>query len=199
MHLLCCSVMNHSFHAYLFLLLSLGTKPECINRQIWMKRLFPNSAQRYFFSCLLNIAGAQHLFPPTHSLTTPPHPSQASLKKFLDYIQTGTIEKMAKVLDKGLDPNFHDPDNGGEFSLGKWHFILWGNDNVNFMDVHFSFYPPAHVFRQRLRSLWPCSQAFQQKVSRCWFKAALIWIFETETVWRQCTKLSGLKITPGCW
>lgn len=119
MHLLCCSVMNHSFHAYLFLLLSLGTKPECINRQIWMKRLFPNSAQRYFFSCLLNIAGAQHLFPPTHSLTTPPHPSQASLKKFLDYIQTGTIEKMAKVLDKGLDPNFHDPDNGGEFSLGK--------------------------------------------------------------------------------
>lgn len=22
---------------------------------------------------------------------------------------------MAKVLDKGLDPNFHDPDSGGEF------------------------------------------------------------------------------------
>ena len=41
-------------------------------------------------------------------------PSQASLKKFLDYIQTGAIEKMAKVLDKGLDSNFHDPDTGGE-------------------------------------------------------------------------------------
>ncbi|XP_072228843.1 SH3 and multiple ankyrin repeat domains protein 1-like [Leuresthes tenuis] len=38
--------------------------------------------------------------------------TKASQKKFLDYIQTGAIEKMAKVLDKGLDPNFHDPDNG---------------------------------------------------------------------------------------
>uniref|UniRef100_A0A3B4YB49 SH3 and multiple ankyrin repeat domains 1 n=1 Tax=Seriola lalandi dorsalis TaxID=1841481 RepID=A0A3B4YB49_SERLL len=38
--------------------------------------------------------------------------TKASLKKFLDYIQTGAIEKMAKVLDKGLDPNFHDPDSG---------------------------------------------------------------------------------------
>ncbi|KAK5850670.1 hypothetical protein PBY51_001528 [Eleginops maclovinus] len=38
--------------------------------------------------------------------------TKASLKKFLDYIQTGAIEKMAKVLEKGLDPNFHDPDSG---------------------------------------------------------------------------------------
>uniref|UniRef100_A0A3Q3VVI3 SH3 and multiple ankyrin repeat domains 1 n=1 Tax=Mola mola TaxID=94237 RepID=A0A3Q3VVI3_MOLML len=38
--------------------------------------------------------------------------TKASLKKFLDYIQTGIIEKIAKVLDKGLDPNFHDPDSG---------------------------------------------------------------------------------------
>ncbi|XP_068610359.1 LOW QUALITY PROTEIN: SH3 and multiple ankyrin repeat domains protein 1-like [Brachionichthys hirsutus] len=38
--------------------------------------------------------------------------TKASLKKFMDYIQTGTIERMAKVLDKGLDPNFHDPDSG---------------------------------------------------------------------------------------
>uniref|UniRef100_A0AAQ5ZX46 SH3 and multiple ankyrin repeat domains 1 n=3 Tax=Amphiprion ocellaris TaxID=80972 RepID=A0AAQ5ZX46_AMPOC len=38
--------------------------------------------------------------------------TKASLKKFLDYVQTGAIEKMAKVLDKGLDPNFHDPDTG---------------------------------------------------------------------------------------
>ncbi|XP_070846625.1 SH3 and multiple ankyrin repeat domains protein 1-like [Chaetodon trifascialis] len=38
--------------------------------------------------------------------------TKASLKKFLDYVQTGTIEKMAKVLDKGLDPNFHDADAG---------------------------------------------------------------------------------------
>ncbi|XP_029311533.1 SH3 and multiple ankyrin repeat domains protein 1-like [Cottoperca gobio] len=38
--------------------------------------------------------------------------TKASLKKFQEYIQTGAIDKMAKVLDKGLDPNFHDPDTG---------------------------------------------------------------------------------------
>lgn len=56
-------------------------------------------------------------FSPTDILFLPPlfFISQASLKKFLDYIQTGAIEKMAKVLDKGLDSNFQDPDSGGEF------------------------------------------------------------------------------------
>ncbi|KAM4623881.1 SH3 and multiple ankyrin repeat domains protein 1-like [Polymixia lowei] len=38
--------------------------------------------------------------------------TKASLKKFLDYIQTGAAEKIAKVLEKGLDPNYHDPDSG---------------------------------------------------------------------------------------
>uniref|UniRef100_A0AAY5K3L2 SH3 and multiple ankyrin repeat domains 1 n=1 Tax=Esox lucius TaxID=8010 RepID=A0AAY5K3L2_ESOLU len=38
--------------------------------------------------------------------------TKASLKKFMDYITSGSIDKMNKVLDKGLDPNFHDPDNG---------------------------------------------------------------------------------------
>ncbi|CAN9508545.1 unnamed protein product [Ophioblennius macclurei] len=38
--------------------------------------------------------------------------TKASLKKFLEYIQTGAVEKIVKVLDKGLDPNFHDPDSG---------------------------------------------------------------------------------------
>ncbi|KAM9837687.1 SH3 and multiple ankyrin repeat domains protein 1-like [Aulostomus maculatus] len=38
--------------------------------------------------------------------------TKASLKKFMDYTQNGTVEKMVKVLDKGLDPNFHDPDSG---------------------------------------------------------------------------------------
>ncbi len=43
-------------------------------------------------------------------------PLQASLKKFMDYIQTGVAEKVAKLVDKGLDPNYHDPDTGGEVS-----------------------------------------------------------------------------------
>uniref|UniRef100_A0A3Q2EIZ5 SH3 and multiple ankyrin repeat domains 1 n=1 Tax=Cyprinodon variegatus TaxID=28743 RepID=A0A3Q2EIZ5_CYPVA len=38
--------------------------------------------------------------------------TKASQKKFIEYVQTGAMEKMAKVLDKGLDPNFHDPDSG---------------------------------------------------------------------------------------
>ncbi|XP_056153610.1 SH3 and multiple ankyrin repeat domains protein 1-like [Lampris incognitus] len=38
--------------------------------------------------------------------------TKASLKKFLDYIQSGGVEKIGKVLEKGLDPNYHDPDSG---------------------------------------------------------------------------------------
>ncbi|KAK6328999.1 hypothetical protein J4Q44_G00009770 [Coregonus suidteri] len=37
---------------------------------------------------------------------------RASLKKFMDYISSGSLDKMSKVLDKGLDPNYHDPGNG---------------------------------------------------------------------------------------
>lgn len=39
---------------------------------------------------------------------------QASLKKFMDYIQTSAVDKMAKFMDKGLDPNFQDSDMGGK-------------------------------------------------------------------------------------
>ncbi|XP_070962819.1 SH3 and multiple ankyrin repeat domains protein 1-like [Oncorhynchus clarkii lewisi] len=38
--------------------------------------------------------------------------TKASLKKFMDYIVSGSLDKISKVLDKGLDPNYHDPDNG---------------------------------------------------------------------------------------
>lgn len=41
------------------------------------------------------------------------HP-QASLKKFMDYIQTSAVDKMVKFMDKGLDPNFQDSDTGGK-------------------------------------------------------------------------------------
>lgn len=39
---------------------------------------------------------------------------QASLKKFMDYIQTSAVDKMVKFMDKGLDPNFQDADTGGK-------------------------------------------------------------------------------------
>uniref|UniRef100_A0A2K5EAP1 SH3 and multiple ankyrin repeat domains protein 1 n=1 Tax=Aotus nancymaae TaxID=37293 RepID=A0A2K5EAP1_AOTNA len=34
------------------------------------------------------------------------------LKKFLEYVQLGTSDKVARLLDKGLDPNYHDSDSG---------------------------------------------------------------------------------------
>uniref|UniRef100_A0A8D0NYG7 PDZ domain-containing protein n=1 Tax=Sus scrofa TaxID=9823 RepID=A0A8D0NYG7_PIG len=37
---------------------------------------------------------------------------QANLKKFMEYVQLHSTDKVARLLDKGLDPNFHDPDSG---------------------------------------------------------------------------------------
>ncbi|XP_035280336.1 SH3 and multiple ankyrin repeat domains protein 3-like isoform X1 [Anguilla anguilla] len=38
--------------------------------------------------------------------------SKANLKKFMEHVQQRNVEKVAKALEKGLDPNFHDPDTG---------------------------------------------------------------------------------------
>lgn len=65
--LLLSQLQSSDSHSYLLLVLSLGTKREFINRPIWMKRLSPSSAQRYFFSFLL----CSFLFPPTDILFPP--------------------------------------------------------------------------------------------------------------------------------
>lgn len=31
----------------------------------------------------------------------------------MEHVQQRNIEKVSRFLDKGLDPNFHDPDTGG--------------------------------------------------------------------------------------
>lgn len=46
---------------------------------------------------------------------------QANLKKFMDYVQLHSTDKVARLLDKGLDPNFHDPDSGGEEQNWEGH------------------------------------------------------------------------------
>lgn len=46
---------------------------------------------------------------------------QANLKKFMDYVQLHSTDKVARLLDKGLDPNFHDPDSGGKKQSRKGH------------------------------------------------------------------------------
>ena len=38
------------------------------------------------------------------------------MKKFMEYVQILNVEKVSRLLEKGLDPNFHDPDSGGEWS-----------------------------------------------------------------------------------
>lgn len=160
-----------------------------------MKRLLPSSAQRYFFSCLLTFLMYGIHFQSLTSFSFLSYHSQASLKKFLDYNQTGAIEKMAKILDKGLDPNFHDPDTGGEFftSLCATSHCVYGfiiclqiNDfasDIKRVDFYFSnccsSYPNLSV-DQRPLSLWPYSPACQWRASGCWFRAALTWTLEAE-------------------
>ncbi|MED6258387.1 SH3 and multiple ankyrin repeat domains protein 3, partial [Ataeniobius toweri] len=39
-------------------------------------------------------------------------PHMANLKKFMEYVQQRNSEKVSRFLEKGLDPNFHDPDSG---------------------------------------------------------------------------------------
>ncbi|XP_078024095.1 SH3 and multiple ankyrin repeat domains protein 3 isoform X2 [Epinephelus lanceolatus] len=38
--------------------------------------------------------------------------TKANLKKFMEYVQQRNTEKVSRFLEKGLDPNFHDPDTG---------------------------------------------------------------------------------------
>lgn len=63
------------------------------------------------FFCIIQLAS--HLSPSLF-LSFP----QANLKKFMEYVQQRNVEKVSKFLEKGLDPNFHDPETGG-----KWHHL----------------------------------------------------------------------------
>ncbi|TRZ04992.1 hypothetical protein HGM15179_022115, partial [Zosterops borbonicus] len=38
--------------------------------------------------------------------------TKTGLRKFLDYVQHGSAEKVARLLERGLDPNYHDSDSG---------------------------------------------------------------------------------------
>nr|XP_021325916.1 SH3 and multiple ankyrin repeat domains protein 1-like [Danio rerio] len=38
--------------------------------------------------------------------------TKANMKKFLDYVHGGAVEKLSKALEKGLDPNYHDTESG---------------------------------------------------------------------------------------
>ncbi|XP_051979068.1 SH3 and multiple ankyrin repeat domains protein 2-like [Xyrauchen texanus] len=38
--------------------------------------------------------------------------TQVNLRKFMEYIQHHQVDKVANMLERGLDPNYHDPDTG---------------------------------------------------------------------------------------
>lgn len=40
--------------------------------------------------------------------------TRANLRRFLDYVGNGQVEKITKMCSKGLDPNFHCNDSGGK-------------------------------------------------------------------------------------
>lgn len=39
-------------------------------------------------------------------------------------MQQKNIEKVSRFLEKGLDPNFHDPDTGGEELISLFPFMF---------------------------------------------------------------------------
>ena len=51
--------------------------------------------------------------------------SRANLKKFLEHVMANNVEKVNKMCNKGLDPNFHCLESGGEcseVSQALWRF-----------------------------------------------------------------------------
>lgn len=50
---------------------------------------------------------------------------QANLKKFMDYVQLYSTDKVVRLLDKGLDFNFYDFDLGGEQQSRKSMVLEW--------------------------------------------------------------------------
>ncbi|TKS90426.1 SH3 and multiple ankyrin repeat domains protein 2 [Collichthys lucidus] len=43
--------------------------------------------------------------------------TKANLKRFMEHVHQKNVEKVSKWLEKGLDPNFHDSDSGGNTAL----------------------------------------------------------------------------------
>ena len=43
--------------------------------------------------------------------------TRSSLRRFLDHVIAGQAEKITKMCSKGLDPNFHCQDTGGNWKM----------------------------------------------------------------------------------
>lgn len=43
--------------------------------------------------------------------------TRTNLRRLLDYVQSSQVEKIAKMCSKGLDPNFHCQETGGNSAI----------------------------------------------------------------------------------
>lgn len=50
--------------------------------------------------------------------------SKSNLKKFLEHVHNGNVEKINKMCNKGLDPNFHCSESGGKLNFHNTQFHL---------------------------------------------------------------------------
>lgn len=48
--------------------------------------------------------------------------TRTNLRRLLDYVTNRQVEKISKMCSKGLDPNFHCAETGGEFSAFRTYF-----------------------------------------------------------------------------
>lgn len=51
-------------------------------------------------------------------------PFKANLRQFLSLVRYADLDKISKLLDKGVDPNFQGRDDGGECVR---LFLLWSS------------------------------------------------------------------------
>lgn len=62
----------------------------------------------------------------------------------MEYVQQRNIEKLTRFLDKGLDPNFHDPDTGGKNTSHPslvCHFSIFNLHLPFFVALSLYFFP----------------------------------------------------------
>lgn len=50
--------------------------------------------------------------------------TRVNLRRFFDYVTSGQTEKIAKMCAKGLDPNIHCQETGGEFHSSCFFSLL---------------------------------------------------------------------------
>lgn len=62
--------------------------------------------------------------------------TRTNLRRLLDYVANGQVEKITKMCSKGIDPNFHCQDTGGKFIRFRY---------INFLMIQLSLEEITHL------------------------------------------------------